>query len=101
MEEYLGMIKQFAGMRQDFLSYGFQNYLPCDGRLLNVSHYAALFSIIGNMYGGDGITNFKLPDLLPKNEEGKILHIKVGEIHNGVPYIPYYICINGIYPSTN
>ena len=35
----------------------------CDGRLLRVQDYAALFSLIGNAYGGDGATTFALPDL--------------------------------------
>ncbi|MFZ1126396.1 MAG: tail fiber protein [Candidatus Baltobacteraceae bacterium] len=35
----------------------------CDGRLLRIAQNPALFSLIGNTYGGDGITNFALPDL--------------------------------------
>ena len=35
----------------------------CDGRLLPVSQFSALFSLVGTMYGGDGITNFGLPDI--------------------------------------
>lgn len=34
-----------------------------DGQLLPVAQYAPLFSVIGNAYGGDGRTNFALPDL--------------------------------------
>lgn len=37
-------------------------FLPCDGRLLSVQNNAALFSLIGNTYGGDGVNNFALPD---------------------------------------
>ncbi len=37
-------------------------FLPCDGRLLSVQYYQALFSIIGYTYGGSG-NNFALPDL--------------------------------------
>ncbi len=35
----------------------------CDGSLLPVAQNPALFSLIGNKYGGDGIQNFALPDL--------------------------------------
>lgn len=38
-------------------------WLPCDGRLLPINEYTALYSLIGNIYGGDGRTNFGLPDL--------------------------------------
>ncbi|MGO9228074.1 MAG: phage tail protein [Bryobacteraceae bacterium] len=44
------------------------NYAPlgwafCDGRLLSVSQYSVLFSLIGTTYGGDGVNTFALPDL--------------------------------------
>ena len=35
----------------------------CDGQLLPINQYQALFSILGTMYGGDGRTTFALPDL--------------------------------------
>ena len=38
------------------------NSVPCDGRLLDISTYTALFSIIGTTYGGNGITNFAVPN---------------------------------------
>jgi microcystin-dependent protein len=37
--------------------------LPCDGRLLTIASNNALFSLIGTNFGGDGRTNFALPDL--------------------------------------
>lgn len=57
MEDFIGVIKLFAG------NYEPQGWLICDGRLLNISQNAALFSIIGVTYGGDGKTTFALPDL--------------------------------------
>lgn len=40
------------------------NWLLCDGSAVNRSTYAALFAIIGVVYGsGDGSTTFNLPDL--------------------------------------
>src|SRR5947199_4043259 len=35
----------------------------CDGQLLPLSQNTALFSLVGTMYGGDGKSNFALPDL--------------------------------------
>ena len=35
----------------------------CDGQLLPISQNQALFSLLGTTYGGDGRTNFALPDL--------------------------------------
>lgn len=55
--EFLGEIRAFAG---NFTPGG---YLPADGRLLPISQYTALFSILGTQYGGDGKSTFALPDL--------------------------------------
>jgi microcystin-dependent protein len=35
----------------------------CDGQLLPISQNTALFSLLGTNYGGNGQTNFALPDL--------------------------------------
>lgn len=35
----------------------------CNGQLLPISQNTALFSLLGTTYGGDGRTNFALPDL--------------------------------------
>jgi microcystin-dependent protein len=35
----------------------------CDGRQLPIQQYAALFSVIGTYYGGNGTTTFALPNL--------------------------------------
>ncbi len=42
-------------------------WLPCNGQLLPISQYNALFSLIGKTYGGDGVNNFALP-----NYNGKV-----------------------------
>ncbi len=38
-------------------------WASCNGQLLPINQYMALFSLLGTMYGGDGVTNFALPDL--------------------------------------
>lgn len=52
----IGEIRAFAGFVP-------RNWLLCDGSVLNVRNYTALFSLIGNAYGGDGKTTFGLPNL--------------------------------------
>jgi microcystin-dependent protein len=54
---YIGEIRLFAG---NFAPAG---WAPCDGRLLAVDDYEALFALIGTTYGGDGQATFALPDL--------------------------------------
>lgn len=53
----LGEIKLFAG------NFEPPGWLFCDGRLLPISDHVALFEIVGNTYGGDGLTTFGIPDL--------------------------------------
>ena len=38
-------------------------YMTCQGQLLSIAQYTALFSLIGTIYGGNGQTTFALPDL--------------------------------------
>jgi len=39
-----------------------RDWMFCDGQLLSISQYTALFSIIGTYYGGNGQTTFELPN---------------------------------------
>ncbi|MEJ8303921.1 phage tail protein [Saccharibacillus sacchari] len=56
-DQYLGEIRLFAN------SVVPQGWAPCNGQLLPVLQNQALFSLLGNKYGGDGRTNFALPNL--------------------------------------
>src|ERR1700731_649180 len=40
-----------------------RNWAFCNGQLLPINQNQALFSLLGTMYGGNGQTNFALPDL--------------------------------------
>jgi len=40
-----------------------QGWARCDGALLQISQNNALYTLLGIRYGGDGRTNFNLPDL--------------------------------------
>ena len=54
---YLAEIRGFAG------NFAPNNWTYCAGQLLAISQFSALFSLMGNAYGGDGRVNFALPDL--------------------------------------
>jgi len=56
-DQYVGEIRMFSG------NYAPQGWHFCDGSLLSISQYEVLYVLIGTTYGGDGVTNFKLPDL--------------------------------------
>ncbi|HTB21216.1 MAG TPA: tail fiber protein [bacterium] len=56
-DPYVGEIRMFGGT---FVPSG---WLPCDGSLLSIPEYQVLFTVIGTIYGGDGVNNFAVPDL--------------------------------------
>jgi microcystin-dependent protein len=43
----------------------------CNGQLLSISDYAALFNLIGTTYGGNGQTNFAVPNLCGRSPLGQ------------------------------
>lgn len=58
------MIESFIGeIRMVAFQFAPQGWAACNGQLLPISQNTALFSLIGTSYGGDGRTNFALPDL--------------------------------------
>ena len=40
-----------------------KNWAFCHGQLLEISQYQAMYALLGTTYGGNGTTNFALPDL--------------------------------------
>ncbi len=56
-DPYIGEIAMFAG------NFAPQGWAFCNGQLLSIAQYSALFSLVGTYYGGDGETTFGLPDL--------------------------------------
>lgn len=54
---FLGEVRMFG--------FGFapKNWAQCNGQLLSIQQNAALFALLGTMYGGNGTTNFALPNL--------------------------------------
>ncbi len=57
MDETLAMIFPWV------LNWAPEGWHMCDGSILNVQQNPALFSLLGNQYGGDGVHTFALPDL--------------------------------------
>lgn len=54
---FIGQITLFAG------NFAPRGWAFCQGQLLPINQNAALFSLLGVTYGGNGTTNFALPDL--------------------------------------
>lgn len=57
MEPYVGELRVF--------SFGQipKGWHACDGTVLQIKQYAALYMLLGIAYGGDGVNTFALPDL--------------------------------------
>lgn len=56
-EPFIGEIRMFG------FNFAPRNWATCDGQLLPISQNTALFSILGTTYGGDGKSNFRLPNM--------------------------------------
>jgi microcystin-dependent protein len=56
-EAYIGEIRMMG------FNFAPKNWALCNGQSLAISQNAALFSILGTTYGGDGRTTFNLPNL--------------------------------------
>ncbi|MCB9233165.1 MAG: tail fiber protein [Bacteroidia bacterium] len=57
MQSFIGTIQPFG------FNFAPRNWAKCDGQLISIAQNSALFSLIGTYYGGNGTTNFALPDL--------------------------------------
>ena len=69
-EPFLSEIRMFS------FGYAPREWAQCNGQLLPINQNQALFSLLGTTYGGDGQTNFALPDL-----RGRVpIHINNGFI---------------------
>ena len=57
MEQYIGEIRAFG------FTFAPIGWAQCNGQLMSIAEYSALYAIIGTTYGGNGQTNFALPNL--------------------------------------
>ena len=56
-DPFIGEIKIFGF---NFAPIG---HLNCNGQIMSIREYTALYALLGTFYGGDGTTTFALPDL--------------------------------------
>lgn len=56
-QNYVGEIRMFGG------NFAPRGWMFCNGQLLPIAQYDVLFSLIGTTYGGNGTSNFALPNL--------------------------------------
>jgi len=80
-DSILATIILFAG------SFAPRGYEFCEGQMLSISTYTAVYSLIGTVYGGNGTTTFALPDL--RGAEKNL---------GGARYI---FAMQGMYPQRN
>ncbi len=55
-EAYLGEIRVVS------FNFAPKGWALCNGQLLPINQYQALFSLLGTTYGGNGVQNFQLPN---------------------------------------
>ncbi|EOU2461253.1 phage tail protein [Vibrio navarrensis] len=63
-DSYIGTMRPFGG------SFAIRNWALCFGQILAVSENTALFSLVGDLYGGDARTTFGVPDLRGRSPVG-------------------------------
>jgi len=56
-EAFLSEIRIFSG------TFAPRSWALCNGQMLSIGNYQALYSLLGTTYGGDGVEKFALPDL--------------------------------------
>ncbi|MFN3075566.1 MAG: phage tail protein [Alphaproteobacteria bacterium] len=79
MDGFLGEIRLFSGR------YAPEDWALCNGQTLPINQNEALFSLIGAIYGGDGNTNFAVPNLQARLAIG----VGQGVGVNGAPLTSY------------
>jgi microcystin-dependent protein len=58
------MAEPFLGeIRATSFNFAPKGWFLCNGQLLAIQQYTALFSLLGTYYGGNGVQNFALPNL--------------------------------------
>ena len=78
MQPFIGQVMLFSGQ------FAPRGWADCDGAVLPIARWQALFSLVGTTYGGDGRTTFAVPKL-----------------DAPVKGMRYVIALEGIYPSRN
>lgn len=79
-EPFIGELTLYASDRTP------RGWLPADGRLISIMENNALFAIIGARFGGDGRSNFALPDMRKESP--------------GIEGLVWCIAVEGVFPSS-
>lgn len=61
---FIGEIRMFG------FAFAPRNWAQCNGAVVAISQYQALFALLGTYYGGNGTQNFALPDLRSRTPMG-------------------------------
>jgi microcystin-dependent protein len=89
VDPFIGEIGTFAG------NFAPEYWHDCDGSVLPIAQYQALYSLISTYYGGNGQTNFAVPDLRERDASGQPIPFNVS-LSQGKPR--KCICVYGVYP---
>lgn len=73
-QPYLGEIRAFPW------DWPVRGWALCQGQQLSIQQNAALFSLLGTTYGGNGVTTFALPDLRSR------VSVSMGQMSGGALY---------------
>ncbi|HZS43805.1 MAG TPA: tail fiber protein [Blastocatellia bacterium] len=77
MEPFIGQLQIFP------YNFAPRGWAECLGQIMPIEKERALFTLIGNKFGGDGKTTFGLPNYKGKAPEGS----------------SYFIALAGIFPA--
>ena len=74
---FLGEVRSFG------FNFAPKNWAMCNGQLLSIQQNAALFALLGTMYGGNGVQTFALPNLqsrvpMHRSDDGTYVQGQVG-----------------------
>lgn len=61
---YIGEVSCFG------FAFAPAGWISCDGSLLPVDEFKGLFNVIGNAFGGDGVSTFGVPNFSSMTEDG-------------------------------
>jgi microcystin-dependent protein len=102
-DQYLGEIRPFA------FNFCPQGWLTAAGQTLSINQYTALFALYGTTYGGNGTTNFALPNLSGRAPYGQSSGQPIGTVY-GAPSgstggaqspalsVNWCVAVQGIFP---
>ncbi|MBQ4864282.1 phage tail protein [Pseudoalteromonas sp. MMG013] len=64
-DPFMSEIRPFA------FNFAPKDWVFCNGGFVTISQHGALYALLGTQFGGDGRTNFKLPDLRGRTPIGR------------------------------